>query len=343
MTAKLVIPAVLIALAALGGHLALRGDSGRVDAHPYKVPDTGSGTAAANGVVEGARPEACLRPEIAGIIAAVHVHENQEVSRGTLLLELQNETQKQQVALANAEVDIAKARLDRLRNGERQEKRAAAAALEKAKNSLYEEAKADWERTQRLRPEAISREQYDQNYFKMQRALAEWQQAQAERALTEAPARVDEVAAAKGRVAAAEARLRLAEAELAKTCLRAPSNGRVLQIYAEPGEMAGPTTAQPVLRLTDLSKRRVRAFIEELDAARVEVNQRAVVTADGFPGKEFVGKVTLLVPRMGQRTPQSDAPGEYKDVYFREVLIDLEGGDELPVNLRVLTHICVNP
>ena len=64
---------------------------------------------AANGVVEGARPEADLRLEVTGVIAVVHVREDQEVRRGTVLLELDNQTQKHQVALAGAELAIARA------------------------------------------------------------------------------------------------------------------------------------------------------------------------------------------------------------------------------------------
>jgi hypothetical protein len=45
------------------------------------------------------------------------------------------------------------------------------------------------------------------------------------------------------------------------------------------------------------------------------------------------------VARMGKRAPQSDAPSEMKDIYYREVLIDLDAGEELPANLRVQVHI----
>jgi multidrug resistance efflux pump len=103
--------------------------------------------------------------------------------------------------------------------------------------------------------------------------------------------------------------------------------------------LAGPTSAQPILILADLSRRRTRAFVEELDIAKVKVGQRALVTADGYPGKEFPGYVSVVVSRMGKRAAQSDAPGEYKDVYYREVLIDLDQGDELPLNLRVQVRI----
>ncbi len=173
----------------------------------------------------------------------------------------------------------------------------------------------------------------------MLRAQAEFESAKADRELVEAPAQVDEVNAAKGRVEAAQARLRLAEAELAKTRLLAPCDGSVLQVYSEPGELAGPTSVQPVLMLADLSKRRVRTFIEELDATRVKVGQKATITADALPGQELNGKVAIVVPRMGKRSPQTDSPGEYKDVFFREVLIDLEGSDDLPPNLRVRAMI----
>ena len=142
-------------------------------------------------------------------------------------------------------------------------------------------------------------------------------------------------------MAAAEAKLRLDEADLAKTRLLAPFNGQILRIYAEPGELAGPATVQPVLLFADASRRRVRAFVEELDSARICAGQPAVVTADSFPGRKFLGKVALVAPRMGKRVLQNDEPGEYKDLYFREVVIDLDAGTELALNLRVQAHIQV--
>jgi multidrug resistance efflux pump len=233
-----------------------------------------------------------------------------------------------------------------LHNGERAEKRRALAALESAKRAVYEQAGADWKRSQQMARgggSAVSREKQDQDRYRMLRAQAELAHASAERALVEAPARLDEVAAAEGRVAAAEARLRLARAELAKTRLTAPTDGRVLRVYSEPGEMAGPASALPVLLFADVSRRRVRAFVEELDAARVRAGQGAVVTVDGLPGREFRGSLAVVMPRMGKRFPQTEAPEEYKDLYFREVLIDLDGAGELTLNLRVRVRIQVHP
>ena len=296
---------------------------------------------AANGVVEGTHSEAALRLEVAGAVVAIHVHEGQEVQRGTLLLELANDSQKHQIALARAELATARAELERLRNGERAEKRKAAAAVEEARRALLQQAEADRKRSHELiRTHAASTEQFDNDRFKVLRAKADLAEASAQHALVEAPPRTEDVAIAESRVTATEAKLRLAETDLAKTRLLARSSGRILQVHAEPGELATPNSAHPLLTMADLSHLRVRAFIEELDAGRVRVGQRTVVTADGYPGQEFPGTVALVIPRMGKRAPQTDQANEYKDMYFREVLIDLDSTvTDLPVNLRVQVRI----
>jgi HlyD family secretion protein len=279
--------------------------------------------------------------EVAGIITAIHAREGQEVQRGTLLVELANETPKHQVALARAELGIARADLLRLRNGERPEKRKAVAAVEQARHVVTQQAETDLKRTLRLTQEhAITQEQRDNDRFKLLRSKAEQAEAAAERALVDAPARSEDIAAAESRVAAAEAKLHLAETDLAKKRLLARSSGRILQVHAEPGELATPNSTHPILTMADLSHLRVRAFVEELDAGRVRVGQRAVVTADGYPDQEYPGVVAVVIPRMGKRAPHTDQANEYKDMYFREVLIDLDSScADLPINLRVQVRI----
>lgn len=339
---------VVIAVGALAGVLSQFYVAGlKQPDMPYaggKPLESVSERIAANGVVEGAHSEAALRLEATGTIVVVHAEEGQEVQRGTLLLELENSTQKHQVALAHAELAIARADLERLRNGERVEKRQAAAAVETARRAVLQQAESDFKRSHQLfRTNAASGEQYENDRFKMLRAKADLAEAAAQRALVEAPARKEDIAAAEGQVAAAEAKLHRAETDLAKTRLLARRPGRILQVHAEPGEIASPNSAQPLVTMTDLSHLRVRAFVEELDCGRVRRGQHAIVTADGYPDQEFAGTVALVIPRMGKRAPQTDRSNEYKDMYFREVLIDLDSTADLPVNLRVQVRIDVQP
>ncbi len=348
MKGTLLVVVFLAGVIGIAGQLALRDGAAPASTqtkHGLYCPDHVS----ANGIVEGVRPEVALRFEVAGRLARLPARENDEVNKGDILAELHNETHKQQVVHAAADLAQAQADLDKLRNGERKEKIESVRAQEQSKRFVHDRAKADFQRTEQLfANRGVGREQYDADYFKMLGAEADWRQAKAELALIEAPPRSEDLAAVKARVEGAQARLDTAKAELEKTRLRAPTPGgndkapgifRVLHVLAEPGEMTGPATAQPVIILADLSRRRVRAFVEELDFARVRVGQKATVTIDALPGREFAGKLGEVLPRMGKRAPQSDAPGEYRDVYFREVMIDLECADELPINLRVQVRI----
>lgn len=294
---------------------------------------------AANGVTEGARPEVPVRPEVTGTLVAIHAREGCQVRMGGLLVMLENGTQQSHVSLAEAELASARAILDRLRNGERQEKRDALAAVMRSKQALFEQAKAIYERSQRA-GSSVSREQLERESYHMLSSQADWKAAQLEFAVVDAPAREDEERGAEARVRSAEAQLRKAQVDLEKTRLRAPFACRVLRIHAEVGQLVGPQSQQPLIVIADVSQYRVRAFVEELNVFKIAVGQKAFVTADGLPGREFTGLVCEVLPGMGRRAVQSEAPGEYKDVYYREALIELDAGaEELPLNLRVRTWI----
>ena len=62
------------------------------------------------------------------------------------------------------------------------------------------------------------------------------------------------------------------------------------------------------------------------------------VTVDGLPGKTFQGKVHSVLWQRAN-AEQSDASNEYHDIYYREVLIDLDATDGLLVNLRTVVRI----
>jgi RND family efflux transporter MFP subunit len=205
-------------------------------------------------------------------------------------------------------------------HNEPQKARVALAEAELASAEVQaQQARAEYGRSrQLLGGRAVSQEQYDSNHYRAQTAEA--------------------------KVAEATARLRLARAELAKTQVRAPLAGQVLQVHSEPGALVEPhKSGDPVLRLADVARRRVRAWVEELDVARVAVGQRAAVRADGFAGREFPGKIIELAGRMGRDAPRSDRPGERQDAYYREVVVELEDGRELPLNFRVDVFIEPRP
>jgi multidrug resistance efflux pump len=338
MKKTIILAVILGVVAGIGGRLALKGQAGPTEADTIRPNNAPVEVVAANGTVEGKHPEIALRPQVPGILTAINARENATVTRGQVLAELSNESQKAQVELAKAEVTCARERLKKLENGERTQVITRAKAVQSAKEAAYHLAEDDWQRTQNARG-GVSAGEIDKMRTQLTLARAEWDQAKADLAMLLEGTRAEDLAAARSEVVVAEAKLHAAEAELAKTRLLAPTDGKVLEVFAEPGELASMTTPQPVLIMADLSGRRVRAFVEELDVDRVQAGQTANIAADGMPGRTFEGKVAVVLPRMGKRAPQSDAANEMKDLYYREVLIDLDGADELPTNLRVQVRI----
>ena len=290
----------------------------------------------APGRVEGVTPEIELRPQTGGRVVAIAVSEGEFVQPGAVLMRLDDQVQRHEVALAASELERAKAQFERLENGARAEERAEAEALYRARLADMERARKKWNRIVKLRQaNAVTQHELDEQQALVESLSSQAQAAQARLELVQAPARRDELRIARASVAAAKARWELARAQLKKTVLVAPSRGPVLQIHPQVGELAGPEDLFPSIILADTSGLRVRAFVEELDAPRVRRGMNAQVQADGLPNHPFEGHVQRISPRMGAKRLWSDRAREKLDTKIREVWIELDQSDGLVVGLRV--------
>lgn len=155
--------------------------------------------------------------------------------------------------------------------------------------------------------------------------------------------RKEDLTIADAKVALAEGTVRRERLMLDKTVLRAPIDGVVLRVQAEPGEMVGPDDGRDLFTLVNRSSTRVRASVEELDAMRVAVGQNAVVVADGLPDRKFKGIVQSCSPFVAPKVQRHLKPGEMVDVRVREVLLELADGGELLIGLPVEVFIEPGP
>lgn len=296
---------------------------------------------AAPGRIEGVTPPVELRPERPGRVVEILVKENQKVTAGELLLRLDDELAKHEVAFAASEIEEAEGALDRLMNGARLEEiKQAAAQLEIVKAKLLR-AKRDWERISPLLEQGAATPQEGDQVYATASALSAEVEAAAQRlALLKAPPREDEVRMARARVGEARARWKQAATRQEQTRLYAPSSGTILEIDPEVGEMIGPDTDRPAIVMADTTQFFVRAFVEELDAPRVQVGMEATITADGLPNRQLTGCVSRMSPRMDEKVLRTNHPGERLDTKVREVWIELDKLEdsadfELVVGLRV--------
>jgi hypothetical protein len=79
----------------------------------------------------------------------------------------------------------------------------------------------------------------------------------------------------------------------------------------------------------------VRTQIDEDDIAPLRLGEIAEISAAGLGGRKFKGKVTLISPRLGAKTVTSNSPTEKRDARVLEVIVTLDAGVDLPVNMRV--------
>jgi multidrug resistance efflux pump len=289
----------------------------------------------ARGRVEGATPEVELKFRLTGCVEKVLVRENELVRPGQVLVQLEDEHYRQEIALAEADVTVAEAQLERLLNGAHPKERLQAAAMLQAKQAELDKATLFWQRISELsQSKAISQQEADNHRAQVASMTAEVEAAKAKAALLEEPARNDDVRIEKARIAAAKARLQLAKVQLQYTRLTAPTAGRVLKVDVEAGELVGPTSEKPAVILADTSRWHVRAFVEEMDAPRLRVGMTAKAAFDGIPDRKFSGRIVRLSPRMGRKELWSDRPTERLDTKTREVWIELEPSESLVVGLR---------
>lgn len=98
-----------------------------------------------------------------------------------------------------------------------------------------------------------------------------------------------DVAVIQARRASAEATVTRLQATLAQTRIRAPISGAVVKRHVQPGESIAACAS--VVTIADLDRIRVEAEVDEYDAALIQVGQTVRITAEGFPGKSWLGRV----------------------------------------------------
>jgi macrolide-specific efflux system membrane fusion protein len=102
---------------------------------------------------------------------------------------------------------------------------------------------------------------------------------------------------AKARVDKAKAELSIAKTELSYATLTAPIDGTVASVNTMQGETVTTGLNAPTfMKIIDLSRLEVWAYVDENDIGNVRTGQEAVFTVASYPGAEFKGQVTSIYP-----------------------------------------------
>jgi HlyD family secretion protein len=301
----------------------------------------GSSMIFAAGRVEGATQEIELRAPLAGRTTNILVSEGQQVARGELLVQVEDAHYRREVDRVRAQLELAEAELNKVSQGPTAQQLLEVRALHQARVASRERELATWKRMEELRALGTTTPQEaDDQRARLDAATSEAAAAEARLADLESQPRPEELRIAHARVACARAALELAVATQERTQVRAPIDGRVLEINTRLGEMAGPEAPTAMLIMADTSSFRVRAFVDEIDAPKVKVGMPAVIRADGLGSTALEGTVSRLSQRMQSKQLYQSRPTERLDTKTREVWIDVNTDTpELIVGLRVDVYL----
>ncbi len=255
-----------------------------------------SGIASGKADVEGGIIQVAART--AGVIRSVDVQEGDKVTKGEILAQLEDDQPRLAVANAAAAVHQAQAQVGLL------EVQKATASRELA----------------RLQP------------LKAKNFVAGQALDNAADAIKTADAQIEVQRAA---VSSAQAALNVAGYALELTRVRAPSDGRIVRRYANPGAGASTLNVSNMFDLEPNNARIVRAEIAEADIPKVTMGQQVEIQPEADPTKAYVGKVLRRSDEFGARKLQSDDPNEKTDDRVVEVVVSADNAPLL-IGQRVL-------
>ena len=291
-----------------------------------------------------------LSTKVAGIVRDVKVSDYQEVHQGDLIVALDDEDYKAQVAQAVAAVEAAKAAIENnRRQRELQDAKIdrALAGIDEAHAQITaaqagidaaqaEVVRSKAERTRQetlLQTRSATQQKVEQAVADQERFAAQLTSRQADLEEAKTQLRSNELAAEAERrgkavlesqdaelVADLHAKLAAltgAQVNLGYTTIDAPGDGTVGERQVRPGQLVSPGTQ--VISFVSRIKW-VEANYRETQLTNMKVGDVAEIAVDEYPGKVIHGKVLEIAPASGSQfalLPPDNATGNYTKVVQR--------------------------
>ncbi len=226
--------------------------------------------ASANSVLDAsgyvvARQQATVSSKVTGKVVEVLVEEGMRVEQGQVLARLDDTTEQAQLALAKAQAQSSRARLEEIK-----------AAL---RNALL-----DRDRFRDLANRGVA------SQSSLDSAEATYDQLAAS------------LETGRESVKVAERSIGLAEDALSNMTITAPFSGMVVSKNAQPGEMISPISAgggftrTGICTIIDTNSLEIEVDVNEAYIQRVKAGQRVSATLDAYPEWQIPSEVIAIIP-----------------------------------------------
>jgi HlyD family secretion protein len=273
-----------------------------------------------------------VNSKVTGRLSWIGVEKGDKVKEGQVLVRLEDQEFRAAYEQARGMVANARAYLEELQHGSRPEEiQQAQHNLDEARATLAND-KLTLDRTKELAAGGVvSRQQLDDATAKFQADQERANSLSKTFELARIGPRAEEIARARGALTQAQGQLDYAQSQLDATVIRAPVTGTILDRTAEKGELitaqfASAAAGGPqgsVVSLADLNDLQVELDIAQADFARLGPNQKAKVTTDAYPDKEYDGEIAQISPEANRQKATVQVkvqvlhPDKYPDIQLR--------------------------
>ena len=273
-----------------------------------------------------------VNSKVTGRLEWIGVEKGDKVTEGQVLVRLENQEFRASYEQAQGGLANARAYVDELQHGSRPEEvQQAQHNLDEARATLAND-KLTLDRTKELAGGGVvSRQALDDATAKFESDQQRVNSLEKVFQLSKIGPRAEEIARAQGALTQAQGQLDYAKAQLDATVIRAPVTGTILDRTAEKGELitaqfASAAAGGPqgsVVSLADLNDLQVELDIAQADFARLGPTQKAKVTTDAYPDKEYDGVIAQISPEANRQKAtvqvkvQVQNPDKYPAVQLR--------------------------
>ena len=296
--------------------------------------------------------QTAIAPKVTGYVVAVPVTDNQHVKAGDVIAEIDKRDYQTALDQAKAQVDVAKANVTNV--SAQQDVQAAQIAAARAQVDQAQ-ATLEFAQQQASRYDTLAQrgagsvqnaQQFTSQLGQAQAAVktAQANEKVAERQLDSLKA---QLISAQANLKSAEAQEAQAELNLSYTTLRATEPGRIVNLSAEPGELAQPGANLAMFVPDELW---VTANFKETQLDRMRPGQPVAFTVDAYPGRTWKAHVESVQPGSGTAfslLPAQNATGNYVKIVQRvpvKLVIDSAPPDvALGPGMSIVPDVRVDP
>jgi multidrug resistance efflux pump len=263
-----------------------------------------------------------VAPQVAGLVTAVNVENNQLVSKGEVLLEIDDTRYRLALESAQADLDTAGQDVGAGTAGIQSAEANVAAAM-----AELSRAQKSYDRVQRIYgedPGAVSKSERDFAQAALEKAHSGVAAAEAE--LDRAKQELGQEGSNNPRLRASVAALEQARFDLTNTKVRAPTSGLATDLRIDQGYYAQP--GQALMTFIAIHDVWIEAYFRENSLGRIKAGDRVELALDIQPGRVFAGKVASLSAgistresRLGDLPDVEDARGWLRDAQRFPVIV----------------------